>query len=210
MTEQDYRIDRRLTLKWMFAAAATSLVHSEDVVSGTPLGNTGYGLDPDLQRVYKPGDLWPLTFSDEQRRVAAALCQVLIPADKQSPGAGGIHVHDFIDEWISAPYPTQAKDRGIILSGLAILAQGSLKRFSQSFDEVSDEKKTALCDDMAIAAKNGSQESSEGFFTRFKALTVVGYYTTPEGMKAIGYTGNLRSVTFDGPPAAALSRLGLD
>jgi hypothetical protein len=179
-------------------------------VSGTPLGNTGYGLDPDLQRVYKPGDLWPLTFSDEQRRVAAALCQVMIPADKQSPGAGRIHVHDFIDEWISAPYPTQAKDRGIILSGLAILAQDSLKRFSQSFDEVSDKKKTALCDDMAIAVKNGPQESSEGFFTRFKALTVVGYYTTPEGMKAIGYTGNLRSVTFDGPPAVALSQLGLD
>ncbi len=210
MMEPDYRIDRRLALKWMFAAAATLLVRGEDVVSGTPLASTGYGLDPDLQRVYKPGDLWPLTFSDEQRRVAAALCQVLVPADAQSPGAGDIHVHDFIDEWISAPYPIQAKDRGIILPGLAALAQDSLKRFSQPFDKVSDEKKTALCDDLANAVKRGSPESSEGFFTRFKALTVVGYYTTPEGMKAIGYVGNLPSVTFDGPPAAALSRLGLD
>ena len=41
------------------------------------------------------------------------------------------------------------------------------------------------------------------------AFAVGGYYTTPEGMKAIGYVGNLPSGTFDGPSMEALKHVGL-
>ena len=47
------------------------------------------------------------------------------------------------------------------------------------------------------------------FFKRYRDLTAGGYYTTPEGMKAIGYVGNIASATFEGPPIEALKHVGL-
>jgi hypothetical protein len=36
-----------------------------------------------------------------------------------------------------------------------------------------------------------------------------GFYTTPAGMKDIGYTGNVPLEKFDGPPPEALKKAGL-
>ena len=47
------------------------------------------------------------------------------------------------------------------------------------------------------------------FFKKFRDLTAGGYYTTPEGMKDIGYVGNVPLATFDGPPPEVLRKLGL-
>ena len=41
----------------------------------------GYGTDPDLMRLYQPGDVWPLTMSLAERRTAAVLGDLVIPAD---------------------------------------------------------------------------------------------------------------------------------
>ena len=40
-------------------------------------------------------------------------------------------------------------------------------------------------------------------------LTAGGFYTTPIGMKDIGYTGNVPLERFDGPPIEALKKAGL-
>ena len=48
------------------------------------------------------------------------------------------------------------------------------------------------------------------FFRTFTALSMGAYYSTPEGWKAIGYTGNVPSVTFAGPPQEVLDKLGLE
>ena len=47
------------------------------------------------------------------------------------------------------------------------------------------------------------------FFKRFRDLTAGGFYTTPEGMKDIGYTGNVPLPEFAGPPPEVLAKLGL-
>ena len=47
------------------------------------------------------------------------------------------------------------------------------------------------------------------FFARFRDLTAGGFYTTPIGMKDIGYTGNVVLDRFDGPPLEALKKAGL-
>ncbi len=56
-------------------------------------------------RTYRPGELWPLTLTPAQRRLAAVLVDLIIPADEHSPSAPAVGVVDFIDEWVSAPYP---------------------------------------------------------------------------------------------------------
>src|SRR6266850_6739570 len=125
--QQVRRITRRESIKWVVAASATaSLLSTRGFAANAAV--RGYGQDPKLLETYKPGDLWPLTFTKEQRRAAVVLCDVIIPADEKSPSASQLGVHDFIDEWISAPYPTQQEDRKIILAGLSWLDSESKKR----------------------------------------------------------------------------------
>ena len=113
------RMDRRTAIKWIAAAAATSALYQPELIgaqapSARPAA--GYGTDPDLVRTYQPGDVWPLTFSEPQRATAATLCDTLIPADAKGPSASSLKVQDFIDEWISAPYPGHEDDWRMILT----------------------------------------------------------------------------------------------
>ena len=205
------RISRRDAIKWMLTAAAAAAVLDRTATGASaPKPATGYGTAPDLIKDYKPGDLWPLTFNDAQRRTAAALCEVIIPEDSRSPSAAALGVHDFIDEWISAPYPDQARDRPIVLEGLAWLDAESQKRFETDFSTLVRRQQTTICDDISYTerAKPEFRKAAE-FFRKFRDLTAGGFYTTPEGMKDIGYVGNVPLASFDGPPPEVLQRLGL-
>ena len=62
--------------------------------------------------------------------------------------------------------------------------------------------------DPSEAAK--TKRSLQQFFRTFRNLTAGGFYTTPEGMKDVGYTGNVVLATQPKPPADLLARLGLD
>jgi hypothetical protein len=152
----------------------------------------GYGSDPNLLDAYKPGDLWPLTFTPEQRRAVAALCDLVIPADEKSPSASQLQVPDFIDEWASAPYPRQRQDCQQILEGLAWLDTESKKRFRALFADVTEVQQRQICDDIAYEPKaKRTFRPAARFFARFRDLTASAFYTTPEGMKDIQYVGNV-------------------
>ncbi|HEY5553263.1 MAG TPA: gluconate 2-dehydrogenase subunit 3 family protein [Opitutaceae bacterium] len=210
------RPDRRTAIKWMLTAAASTTMlgriqlGAADSASPAEPAATGYGTDPDMMRAYKPGDVWPLTFTDVQRATAAALCAVIIPADDKSPSAADLGVHDFIDEWISAPYPDQMRDRPVILDGLAWIGVESQRRFGKTFAELDASSEAAICDDICSAGRAAPEfKEAARFFARFRDLTAGGFYTTPEGMRDIGYTGNVALGAFLGPPPEVLERLGL-
>jgi hypothetical protein len=207
------RIDRRTAIKWMLTASAGMALAPHlglgQVVSAAAV-TSGYGTDPNLLKTYQPGELWPLTFSPLQRQTAAVLCDVIIPADATSPAASSLGVHDFVDEWVSAPYPAQLADRPVILEGLDWLHTESQHRFGQSFANLILRQQKAICGDVCYepAAKPEFKRAAI-FFNRFRDLTAGGFYTTPEGMKDIRYTGNVALEKFDGPPAELIAKLGL-
>ncbi len=206
------RMPRRDAIKWMLTAAASiSVLDRISFSADTPAtAAKGYGTDPDLLKDYKPGDLWPLTFNDAQRRTAAALCDVIIPADAQAPSASELHVHEFIDEWISAPYPDQVHDKATVIDGLAWIEAEAQKRFQSSFADLVHKQQTMICDDICYAPKAKPEfKKAAQFFRKFRDLTAGGFYTTPEGMKDIGYTGNVPLDKFAGPPPEVLQKLGL-
>jgi gluconate 2-dehydrogenase subunit 3-like protein len=205
------RMDRRKALQWMLTATATMAVRDPNLFAAdaSPIKAQGYGPDPVMVKVYKPGDVWPLTFTEPQRRTTRALCDLIIPADETSPSASSLGVPDFIDEWISSPYPGQAGDRRLILDGLKWMDDEANKRFSKVFADASIEQQTVLCTDLASGKPMPEHKKAVTFFKRFRDLTAGGYYTTPEGMKAIGYVGNMPSGTFEGPPIEALKHVGL-
>lgn len=213
------RIDRRVALKWISSATASLTIPGKFAFgaaaktglapAASPSG-TGYGPDPDLTKIYKPGDLWPLTLSDDQRTLLITLSDIILPADDSSPSASEVGVHDFIDEWISSPYPAQAGDRKLVLLGLDALEEEARTRSGKSFVEAGEDVQLAICADFAKAAKTDSKKDPGRCFLRLRDLIAGGYYTTPEGMKDMGYRGNVSMATWDGPPAEVLERLGLE
>jgi len=205
------RMDRRTALKWVLAASAAMALDPQFARGqGAKPAAKGYGTDPDLMRHYKPGELWPLTFTDAQRRTAAALCDVIIPADSESPAASAVGVVDFLDEWVSAPYPEQVEDRDIVLPGLAWIDAEAVKRFGKSFDGLGEAQTTAICDDICHTAEAKPEfKPAARFFATFRDLTAGGFYTTPPGRQDLRYVGNVPLATFDGPPPEVLKQAGL-
>jgi hypothetical protein len=206
------RVDRRTAIKWILTASASALLWDRRLLgaSATPATAQGYGTDPDLTRLYKPGDLWPLTLTDPQRVTVTALCDLIIPLDAHSSNASSVGVPDFIDEWISAPYPVQTEDRKLILDGLAWLDTESNLRFAMNFASGGHWEMTAICDGICNEdAAPLELKTAAKFFSRFRDLTTGGFYTTPEGMKDVGYIGNVPLASFDGPPPELLQRLGI-
>ena len=92
-------MDRRTTIKWVLAASAAWALLRERAAGADPSpAARGYGTDPNLIRAYKPGELWPLTLTPPQRRLAGVLSDIIMPADERSPSASSVGVVDFIDE----------------------------------------------------------------------------------------------------------------
>ena len=205
------RIDRRLALKWISAAAATPALGGLALrAADAPLPSaTGYGPDPDMTKVYQPGDVWPLTFSDAQRKLATLLCDLLLPTEGSSPGATAVGVPDFLDEWISSPYPDQKRDRQLLLEGFEALDGLAGKRGGTAFVSLPKEDQLAICRELAKAAKSNPKEFPASFFLRLRDLVAGGFYTTPAGMHDLGYRGNIPSIEWTGPPPEVLEALGL-
>jgi hypothetical protein len=209
-------MDRRTTIKWMFAAAAAMplleqrAAGAEETPAASSFAARGYGTDPDLTKNHRPGDLWPLLLTPAQRRTAGALCDVIIPEDASSPSASSVGVVDFLAEWVSAPYPRQQQDRPIILEGLAWLDAEAGRRYARDFAALRENQQHSICDDICCEQKaKPAFGQAAKFFARYRDLTAGGFYSTSAGRKDLKYIGNVPLASFEGPPLALLGKLGL-
>lgn len=206
------RIDRRVAIKWVLAAGAATQVGEFAFAAERPRGAApgGYGKDPNLLKAYAAGELWPLTLNDSQKRTAHLLCDLIIPADGNSPPASALGVPAFIDEWISAPYRDCQRDRDTIVPGFAWLDAEARRRHLRDFAALHVEQASRICDDICNRLQVQQQLAEAcAFFERFRQLTAAGYYTTPIGMKDLRYVGNEPLVTFEGPPLEVLKLVGV-
>ena len=217
--------DRRTTIK-LVIAAATALPalraranYKQNLEPGASSPGSlrqveptmqGYGPDPDLVRAYEKGAFWPLTLNVQQRQLAAALCDLIIPRDEHSPSASAVGVVDFIDEWISAPYPQQRGDRVTVLRGFAWLDEEARHRFGQPFAKLHAAQQRKICDGICdISRAPAALQEPAQFFAAYRNLTAAGFYTTLAGRKDVQYIGNVALTHFDGPPVELLKKLGL-
>jgi hypothetical protein len=134
-------MDRREALKLLALAAAapSALTACGPGEEGGPGGTSGTGAgaagsqgaasasnplargdawDPDL---VNPALRWEKVLTEDEREGLAALCDVIIPADEVSPSASSVGAHDFVDEWVSAPYDFGRNDLGLVRGGLVWL-----------------------------------------------------------------------------------------
>ncbi len=188
--------DRRTTIKLVIAAAAAMPAlraranyrdHLEpgasapgDLREFEPTMQ-GYGPDPDLIRAYDKGAFWPLTMTAGQRQLAAALSDLIIPADEHSPSASAVGVVDFIDEWISAPYPKQREDRDTVLNGFVWLDGEARHRFEQPFAKLSEAQQRTICDRICIRRPRIRGPAGSG--------TVLRHLSQPDGGGVLHHPG---------------------
>src|SRR5262249_2027632 len=125
-----HALSRREAFRWILASSATVAQLREQSFAGVEAASSAaraYGADPLINHTYKPGEFWPLTLTTDERLRVAQLADLILPADGKSPAASAVGVPDFIDEWISAPYPQQQNDRKVVLDGLKWLEAESRK-----------------------------------------------------------------------------------
>jgi len=200
------KIDRRTALAWVGVVGAATAVGAGVVVYGPKMGGQrvthGYGTDPKLTKPEKAP--WSRIMIPAQLQTAAILADFILPASGSAPSASSLGVPDFIDEWVSAPYPDQLKDRPVILNGLNALSGKVLK-------VAAAERAAAL-----TALPAAADAATRAFWKKFRHLTIGAYYTTEAGFKDIGYIGNVPRTSDPGPSAevkaaleAAFKKLGL-
>jgi len=212
---------RREALKAMGAAIAplpvlNALQAQGPPVQGTPGGSRtpgpkggprGGAWDPDLLH---PSKEWPRKLSANELATLAVLCDVIIPADASSPAASAVGVPAWINEYVSAPLEGPQRDLIRLRGGLAWLNLEAIRRFGKPFRHAAAAQRTEICD--AICYLPDAQpefQAAARCFDLVRDLTAVGFYTTYEGMKDIGYIGNVALPRFPEVSAEIRQKLGL-
>jgi len=200
------KIDRRSAIAWMGVVGAALAGGAGVIVYGERMGGErvtrGYGTDPKLVKPEKAP--WSRIMVPAQLQTAAILADFILPASGAAPSASSLGIPDFIDEWVSAPYPSQVKDRPVIMNGLNALSVHVLKTSAA-------DRARALA-----ALPTSADPATKAFWKKFRHLTIGAYYTTPEGFKDVGYIGNVARTADPGPSAEVkavlereLQKLGL-
>ncbi len=214
-------MDRRQALKVMAIAAATpALVSckpdeeaSEILMTPASASNPkarGDAWDPDL---LTPTVLWERSLTSDELQSLAVLCDVIIPADERSQSASQLGAHDFIDEWVSAPYEANQSDKIILREGLVWLDSEAARRFGEGmrFRELTADRHMTICNEICYLQNTPpGLESAALFFDKVRDLTSTAFWTTPEGMEDLQYVGNVPLPRWDPPPPEVLRHIGLE
>lgn len=167
----------------------------------------GYGTDPD---VMTPASApWPRTLTAAQRELVGMIADILIPAEGGSPAATQVGTVDVVDEWVSAPYPMQQAHRTLIVSGLDWCDREARRRYGKRFTGIADLEQLAIIDDIAFIERAlPAFQLAAVFFAGLRQLVTGIYYSSPEGVRELGYVGNIPIAgDWPGPTAEAMTHL---
>jgi gluconate 2-dehydrogenase gamma chain len=141
----------------------------------------------------------PKFFSDHQYKTLQALCQTIIPPDGKFGGAMEAGAPEFIDLLTS-----ESSDYKLRLGGgIMWLDSTCIGRCGNSFLECTPEQKKQILDLIAYrknARIDRSLSQGSEFFSLLRNLTADGYFTSPIGIKDLGYIGNSYLKDFPGCP----------
>ena len=162
--------------------------------------------DPDMLAPVVP---WETVLTDDEMRLVAALSDVIIPADDRSPAASAVGVPEYINEFVSAPAHKEQLTR--LRGGLAWLNRAARERFGVTgFPALTVAQQREICDEICFEPDAPAELKPQArFFDQFRDMVSTGFWTSEEGMRDLGYVGNVPLPSFDGPPPEVLERLGL-
>src|SRR5450631_739793 len=141
----------------------------------------------------------PKFFPAQQYKTLITLCQTIIPADADSPGAVEAGAPEFIDLITSENHEYQL----ILGGGIMWLDATCTDRYGQPYMQCAAEHQKQILDTIAYR-KSALTDPSLGpgieFFAFLRNLAVDGFFTSAAGIKYLGYIGNTYLTEFTGCP----------
>jgi hypothetical protein len=186
-------MDRRENLKLLIAGGLgsgllfTAACKPEKVAEAVAESTEKYGRIPEeIERDLKVNA--EAGFSTTEMAVITTLSEIILPKDKDCVGATAAGVPAFID-FIAKDIPSHKLP---ISGGIMWLDNESLTRFGKNFVECDPTQQIKIVDDIAYP-DTAKPEHSQGvkFFNKMRDLTMTGYFTSKEGLKDLGYRGNV-------------------
>jgi hypothetical protein len=175
-------------------------------LAGMPLDAAQHVHEHAAEEKRKSGGVYkPKHFNDREYATIRRLSELIIPKDEVSGSAVEAGAPEFIDLIAANNDAIGLRMTG----GLAWLDHHAGK----SFLELTPQEQTALLDTIAYR-KKATPETSQGieFFRWVRRLTADAFYTSPIGIKDVGFVGNKGMTKFQVPVAAieyAVKRSGL-
>jgi hypothetical protein len=208
-------MDRRENLKLLiagglgsgllFTAACKPEKEGSVNASGSAADNGYYGRIPEeIERDKKV--MAEAGFNANEMAVISALAEIIVPVDKDCIGAKASGVPAFID-FIAKDIPSHKLP---LSGGVMWIDNEALTRFGKTFVQCDATQQIKIVDDIAYP-DTAIPEYSQGvkFFNLMRNLTLTGYFTSKEGLKDLGYQGNVPN-EWDGVPADELAKHGVD
>lgn len=147
----------------------------------------------------------PAFFNDHERKTLIVLGDIIIPKDEVSGSASDAKVIDFLEFIVKDIPEHQVPMRG----GLRWLDMQCLNRYGQSFVASSTQQQLEIVKEIAYPQKaKPEMQQGAAFFERVRSLTAIGFYTSPIGIKDLGYMGNTPG-KWEGVPADVLAQYNL-
>jgi Gluconate 2-dehydrogenase subunit 3 len=141
----------------------------------------------------------PKFFSAHDYKTLQALCQAIIPADADSPGAIEAGAPEFIDLLSS-----ENKDYQVTLGGGLMWLDGTCSdRYGKVYLDCAPEQQKEILDKIAYrknAMTDASLNQGVAFFSFLRNITADGFFTSQVGIKYLGYIGNTFLKEFPGCP----------
>ena len=183
-------------------------VSRRDLLRGIALSVTLGGMQvADAQHVHQmaaaekltTGAYKPKALNAHEYATLQKLADLIVPADEHSPGAVESGAAEFID-LLASQNPELA---AIYTGGIGWLDREMERRYKTNFWNARPDQQTAMLDLIAYR-KNESPELGPGirFFDWARMMVVDAFYTSPAGVKDLGYMGNTAVQKFEVPQNA--------
>jgi hypothetical protein len=140
----------------------------------------------------------PHLLNAHEYRTVRQLADLIIPPEAGQLGGAGAGAAEFIDLLAA----NNEKLREIWLSGLGWLDRESRRRGGQSFVDATPGVRQQILAEISLR-KNSTPELAPGiqFFEWARRMVVDAYFTSPAGVKALGFVGNTGMSAFKVPKA---------
>ena len=144
-------------------------------------------------------------FDAHEMATITILADLILPKDERSGSATDAKVPEFIEFIVKDVPEHQTPLRG----GLRWLDMQCLNNYGKAFKDCTQPQQMEMVDAIAWPNKaKGEMAQGVAFFNLMRNLTASGFYTSPIGVKDIGYIGNT-SNQWNGVPDDVLKRHGL-
>ena len=149
-------------------------------------------------------------FDDHDWHTVRVLCDLIMPADERSGSATQAGVPEFIDDWLDFRKQEDGNDdlSANILGGLAWLDGESSRLFNKAFTDASLDRQKQILHRIAWPERAAPEDRRwAAFFSKFRDLTVNGFYSSKMGIADLPYLGNTAVADWKGCDPAVWAKL---